>query len=743
MRLNTAATLILLQSSVLTTLVTGFTTSSSSRSSIATTPLSVAIAAAEDATAVSSGSNSSGPGLDEFTIRHKLTFRELQRECRSLGLEVTGNTAALRARLIGAVCGSSSAGNTVSDVDDSASTTATSNGVKKLTGVSFIDESDSDFDRKYLIDTIMDKCSRGHWKSATRKLKQLQNRFLTQAVDTDEEIQTVYATVLEACSKDRLHGARAAEPARKVMEEMVDRGFPVSKSVANDCVMNCVGIGPGGTHDGFGGIDPALAMLHALETSCVKDGSAEAEGLTTPLDVDAYARVVEGLCREGAVDEAILMLRAMVVDHSFTPTLNAFASASAAAIKAEANESVLQVMSLAKAAGYELDSVASAEAGRLLLADGVIAAERMDNLALGLRLLTAAQKAEGCLPDRGDDLVASSSRASQRACTLIHRRAIDKAIEDNNWKLSVRLLELMPERSLTPATSCWRKVVNMCAKAEKSRKATDLLLKWVEEAKDGKIEKPPLNVFNTVINVCEICGEEELTLLVLDAMKKTIDTDGNIITFNIALKRLAKQGNTQGCEGIIMGMLQAGIEPSIVSYTTAIAACVNAGDPALAEEWLRRLRMRQAKANFHTYNTALAACLEKKDIESTKIGSRIAAQMMEDVGVEMESGYKGSAEFNSAIPDTYTKKLVLELNKQLRDNWRSGEIDMREAKSTVRVPLMKIVDFDRTEAAKQIKKAKEEKAAKKRTLDEDEQAERALDDESEIEYNTVRRTMEV
>jgi len=56
---------------------------------------------------------------------------------------------------------------------------------------------------------------------------------------------------------------------------------------------------------------------------------------------------------------------------------------------------------------------------------------------------------------------------------------------------------------------------------------------------------------------------------------------------------------------------------------------------------------------------------------------------------------------------------------------------------------MKIVDFDRTEAAKQIKEAKEEKAAKKRTLDEDEQVERALDDESELEYKTVRRTMEV
>lgn len=733
MRLNTAATLILLQSSV----VTGFTTSPS-RSLKVSTPLNVAISAVEDATAVTT--DSGGDGLDELTIRQKLTFRELQRECRSLGLEVTGSTAALKERLIGAVCGASDvlqqANNDVAaDADVPASE-------MKLSGIAFTDESDKDFDRKYLIDTIMEKCSRGHWKSATRKLKQLQNKFLTHA-DTDDETQRVYAAVLEACSRDRLHGARASEPARKVMEEMVDRGFPISTAVANECVMNCVGVEPGGTHDGFGGIDPALAMLQALETSCLRDGSAETEGVTTPLDVRAYSHVVEGLCREGAVDEAIMMLRAMVVDHSFTPSLNTFASVSKAASKAEVNENVLQVMSMAKAAGYELDSVASAEAGRNLLADGVIAAERMDNLALGLRLLTAARKAEGCLPDRGDDLVASSSRVAQRACTLIHRRAIDKAIEDDNWKLSVRLLELMPERSLTPATSCWRKVVHMCAKSEKSRKATDLLLKWVEEAKNGKIETPPLNVFNTVINACEICGEEELTLLVLDAMKKTIDTDGNIITFNIALKRLAKQGSTQGCEGIIIGMLQAGIEPSIVSYTTAIAACVNAGDPALAEEWMRRLRNRKTKANFHTYNTALAACLKKEDLESTKIGSRIAAQMMEDVAEEMKSGFKGSADFNSAIPDTYTKKLVLGLNKQLRDNWRSGEIDMKEAKATVRVPLMKIVDFDRTEAAKLVKEAKEEKKGKARTLDEEEQAERALEDESEFEYTTVRRTMEV
>jgi hypothetical protein len=31
--------------------------------------------------------------------------------------------------------------------------------------------------------------------------------------------------------------------------------------------------------------------------------------------------------------------------------------------------------------------------------------------------------------------------------------------------------------------------------------------------------------------------------------------------------------------------------------------------------------------------------------------------------------------------------------KQLRDNWRNGDIDMALAKTTTRVPLLKMVDF--------------------------------------------------
>jgi hypothetical protein len=44
-------------------------------------------------------------------------------------------------------------------------------------------------------------------------------------------------------------------------------------------------------------------------------------------------------------------------------------------------------------------------------------------------------------------MVALSSSAAQRACLLIHKRAITKSVEDGQWRTAVRVLELMIERS--------------------------------------------------------------------------------------------------------------------------------------------------------------------------------------------------------------------------------------------------------------------------------------------------------
>lgn len=659
--------------------------------------------------------------LTDYVSVNALTYRQLQKECKARSLPANGNTALLRKSLLISL-GLAEEECVVGDEE-----------VCVPDEIQFTDESDPDFDFKALTAEIEEKAAVGHWKAATRKLKKLSKKFATAERPVQGE---TYIAVLEACVANRLQGARASEPARKILEQMAEDGHVIPAHLGNQSVLNCLGNGPNGSHDGFGGIDTALAMLAAMESS--PSGSQM-------ITVDTYGAVVSSLSNDGAVEEACLLLRAMVVEHSFTPPLSVFADVARAASKAgEMGETVLQVMTLAKASGYILDNIASATAGRDLLASGVIAAEQMDNLPLGLRLLTAAAKAEGCAPDRGDDLVASSSSAAQRACTLIHRRAIDTAISDNNWKLAVKLEELMVERSLTPSTVVLRKVVGVCTRNRKSRRATQLLLDWVDRSKQDKAEKPPISVFNEVLNACEGCGEEDLTVEVLDAMKDIHQSEGNIVTLNIALKRLAKQGNLLAVEGLIIGMLQAGMEPNVVTYTTAIGACVQADDSAMAVEWLKRMKSRLVMPNYHTYNTVLAACLDGK-LESTMRASAVCAEMMEAINKEITSGMKGS-EFTSVIPDQYTKVLMVSLMKQLRDHWRNDDINIQVAKSTVRVPFLELLDFDKSDVAEKMNNQKEALAERLAQLGEDAQIDGQVLNEdlaNVVAMAKAHRTMEV
>lgn len=223
----------------------------------------------------------------------------------------------------------------------------------------------------------------------------------------------------------------------------------------------------------------------------------------------------------------------------------------------------------------------------------------------------------------------------------------------------------------------------------------------------GRAEKPPLRLFNTVVNACEVCGEEELTVQVLDSMRESHDTDGNLITFNIALKRLAKQGNTRACEGIIVGMLQSNIEPSVVSYTTAIAACV--ADPKqseLAVEWIKRMKSRNVQPNVITYNTALASCLDGT-LAGTMRASRLASEMVADIKKQVDSGIVEMDEYTNIIPNFYTRTLARQAMKQLKSNWENGDIDKSVAKTTVRVPLLELVEFLKTDLAELAAKQKE------------------------------------
>jgi len=624
-------------------------------------------------------------------IVSKLRFREVQKELELRELDTSGTFTEMRTRLKRLATDEPEVDTTKSDALVRVIGEEALNSAFQEKGIAFLDDSDPDFDFNSLLKEIHTLSEKVHWKSASRKFKKLIKRFGNAAPESREIPEKVFTDVLMAYMQSRLHGARAAEPARRAMEEMVSNGYSVPAEIANSCIKDSLGFEKDGSHEGFGGIDTALAMLTAVELS---------EEDPTPIFVDTYEKLITTLANEGSIDDALQLLREIVVEKADTPSLKVFADVASACVEA-ANEPEKLMTGLAyvKATGYELDNIASTVDGRGILAAGVIAAEKIDNVGLGLRFLTAASKAEGCEPDRGDTLVANLSPASQRACTIIHRKAISKAVENSNWKLSVKLLELMLERGLTPSPSVWRNVVVLCAKEEKSRKATALLSDWVNLYQQGRAEKPPLRVFNTVVNACEVCGEEELTVKVLDAMKETHDTEGNLITFNIALKRLAKQGNTMACEGIIVGMLQGGIEPSVVTYTTAIAACV--ADPKKSEvavEWIKRMKSRMVQPNVITYNTAFASCLDGT-AEGTIRASELAAGMIADIKEQVESGIIDKGDYTNIIPNFYTRTLAKNLMKQLEEHVKSGTIDQEAGETTVRDQLLELVDYLKSDLA--------------------------------------------
>jgi len=368
---------------------------------------------------------------------------------------------------------------------------------------------------------------------------------------------------------------------------------------------------------------------------------------------------------------------------------------------------VLSLLALVKASGYSLDSIGNTASGRLLLASGVIAAEKQGNIALGLRLLTAAQKAEGCSPDRGDLLTILSSSQAQNSALVLHSKAIQTGCSVGNWKLATDLLDLMAVRELRPNQQTYLNVINVLSKEEKSRKATKVLFDWIELSKTTALQPPSVQTFNNIVNCCEVCGESDLTTTVLDKMKEIHSTDGNTITFNIALKRLAKIGNTAACEGLIMGMLAEGVEPSVVTYTTVIGACAHNKDSELAFEWIRRMKIKGCAPNFHTYNTAFSACLDGT-LEGTQRAAALAKMMIEDVDnqlkqCDVENSDEKLKDFISLLPDTYTKKLARELMKQLRDNWTNGDVDKDIARMKIRPAFKDLVDFTKEEELKKLK----------------------------------------
>ncbi|GMI00290.1 hypothetical protein TrVE_jg1831 [Triparma verrucosa] len=520
------------------------------------------------------------------------------------------------------------------------------------------------------------------WKTATRKLKQLTNACASTSPATPVPPSAYTSALLSMSDNYGSCTPHAVSPARSIIETCLKSDVPLPADLLNRYAQSATYL----SRDPQS-IDSTLAIMQAMSSANV------------PIESQTYVLAIQRLCDEKCVSEATLVLRSWIVEGGETPELRVFEQVAREAVIQEEWEGVMSVLSLTKAAGYELDTIGTASSGRSLLGLGVIASEKLDNTPLALRLLTAANKAD-VSPERGDSLTCQTSKDVFNSALKIHSKAISDAEKEGNWKLAVKILELMKLRSLRPNSYTWLRVLRLCLSQKKSRRATAILFDWITESSNSKtgVEPPEISSFNSVVNCCELCGETELTLAVIEKMRQVHGTEGNVITFNIALKRLAKSGNGLACEGIILGMLQNQIEPTVVSYTTAIGAAASVGDYKMAKEWIRRMRIRHCYPNYHTYNCALSACVESKSLAGVEAGVEISKLYLADAGEQLRAcdpeANGEEQKFFTTIPDKYGRQLAKQLTNELRECWRRGEIDMEEAKGGLRAELYKLVDFN-------------------------------------------------
>ena len=152
------------------------------------------------------------------------------------------------------------------------------------------------------------------------------------------------------------------------------------------------------------------------------------------------------------------------------------------------------------------------------------------------------------------------------------------------------------------------------------------------------------------------------------------------------------------------------------------------------------MRSRKVYPNVLTFNTALAACLDG-NLESTVIASKLATEMITSVNRQLEQENEATDEYTDVVPNSATKMIARELMQQLKSNWEAGDISKDVARETIRVPLLQLVDFQKTEAAQQAR----QKSAERKKLDEDQALATSLN-EVELEYSAasaVHRTAEV
>ncbi|KAL3919408.1 MAG: hypothetical protein SGARI_007214, partial [Bacillariaceae sp.] len=117
------------------------------------------------------------------------------------------------------------------------------------------------------------------------------------------------------------------------------------------------------------------------------------------------------------------------------------------------------------------------------------------------------------------------------------------------------------------------------------------------------------------------------------------------------------------------------------------------------------MKSRNVQPNVITYNTALASCLDGTLAGSMR-ASTLAAEMVADIQAQVDKGIVEMDDYTNIVPNFYTRSLARQAMKQLKTNWESGDVDRSVAKTTIRKPLLELVEFLKTDLAEMAEQQK-------------------------------------
>lgn len=249
----------------------------------------------------------------------------------------------------------------------------------------------------------------------------------------------------------------------------------------------------------------------------------------------------------------------------------------------------------------------------------------------GLLLLTCAKAgdaegAEKCLEDM--------CREGHKCSIVDYGNAIHACVRNGEVSCAERVMKKMQESKIEANVIIYNCMINICVKVGDPDRAESWLQEMIKEG-----VQPDNTSYISVLDARAKSGDIPRTASWLSHMLKN-DIRAGPVSFAILARLYARHGDLDGAESWCEMMLSSADLPKTAApvnhaVNVLIESCCERGDIPRAEAWIQRIVDLGIVPGLMSYSSVISACVRKGDIEKAKQ----LVQEMKDSGVEASRLY--------------------------------------------------------------------------------------------------------